>query len=610
MNFKNKFKKSIARTAAGLSAPFGSTFQVGSAINNLLKRRNQTPKNTYKSNVVSNVNQGATNPDRQSFLNNYTSLASKPTSGAPSPSATPSYNQGSPTILGGNQSSTSSWGNVSEPRTSYMNTMLGKSNQSVQPKSEYMQFLKSMFDPEAARTAMENVNSLNEQIRKEQLRAKEEQDFLNKNEAGMLERGQQYEMSQAAQRSGDALTGLVGARDQSQDILNQMLEAGATYEEALQAQQEADNELLSVTEAEKLGVPYGTTVSQARGMSITPGMSAGGSSGSAETWAKAIQAGQADLNNAPQELRGSILAAMQGMPQSTSPAQSRALQQANVARNTLKDVFDNPALRSGALNRALGRVKPGSKTIDLRESAKTLQALIAFEELKKMRDASPTGGALGQVSERELSYLESLGGSINLFQSDEQLIKNLERIQESFDTLYLVNAPDGTQSTIGGVLFEKFGDELITEAQDGTIYRMRSDGLLEPVPASFSGVGGDTNQATNIANAIMKVESGGRQVSGASGEFGAFQFMPETWKIVSRQMTGQVLPQTPENEYRVAVAKVQDLLNKGYNAEQIALVWNTSLGGAEKPFVRRGVNSKGVAYDSGAYARKVLSALG
>lgn len=608
MNFKNKFKKSIARTAAGLSAPFGSTFQVGSAINNLLKRRNQTPKNTYKSNVVSNVNQGATNPDRQSFLNNYTSLASKPTSGAPSPSATPSYNQGSPTILGGNQSSTSSWGNVSEPRTSYMNTMLGKSNQSVQPKSEYMQFLKSMFDPEAARTAMENVNSLNEQIRKEQLRAKEEQDFLNRNEAGMLERGQQYEMSQAAQRSGDALTGLVGARDQSQDVLDQMLEAGATYEEALQAQQEADNELLSVTEAEKLGVPYGTTVSQARGMSITPGMSAGGSSGSAETWAKAIQAGQADLNNAPQELRGSILAAMQGMPQSTSPAQSRALQQANVALNSLNQIFNNPALNAGALGRGIGTVIPGSSSRDLRESVKTVQSLIGFDELQKMRDASPTGGALGQVSEREIDFLQSLAGSMNLAQSDEQLQQNLKNIRTSFEILQLVNLPDRSEREIDGVPFTKSGDQLITQDAQGNYYQMLPN--RELVPASFSGVGGDTNQATNIANAIMKVESGGRQVSGASGEFGAFQFMPETWKIVSRQMTGQVLPQTPENEYRVAVAKVQDLLNKGYNAEQIALVWNTSLGGAEKPFVRKGVNSKGVAYDSGAYARKVLSALG
>lgn len=608
MNFKNKFKKSIARTAAGLSAPFGGTFQVGSAINNLLKRRNQTPKNTYKSNVVSNVNQGATNPDRQSFLNNYTSLASKPTSGAPSPSATPSYNQGSPTILGGNQSSISSWGNVSEPRTSYMNTMLGKSSQSIQPKSEYMQFLKSMFDPEAARTAMENVNSLNEQIRKEQLRAKEEQDFLNRNEAGMLERGQQYEMSQAAQRSGDALTGLVGARDQSQDILNQMLEAGATYEEALQAQQEADNELLSVTEAEKLGVPYGTTVSQARGMSITPGMSAGGSGGSAETWAKAIQAGQADLNNAPQELRGSILAAMQGMPQSTSPAQSRALQQANVALSSLNQIFNNPALNAGALGRGIGTVIPGSSSRDLRESVKTVQSLIGFDELQKMRDASPTGGALGQVSEREIDFLQSLAGSMNLAQSDEQLQQNLKNIRTSFEILQLVNLPDGSEREIEGVPFMKFGDQLITQDAQGNYYQMLPN--RELVPASFSGVGGDTNQATSIANAIMKVESGGRQVSGASGEFGAFQFMPETWKIVSRQMTGQVLPQTPENEYRVAVAKVQDLLNKGYNAEQIALVWNTSLGGAEKPFVRKGVNNKGVAYDSGAYARKVLSALG
>ena len=38
-----------------------------------------------------------------------------------------------------------------------------------------------------------------------------------------------------------------------------------------------------------------------------------------------------------------------------------------------------------------------------------------------MRDASPTGGALGQVSERELGYLQSVLGSLEQSQTADEL---------------------------------------------------------------------------------------------------------------------------------------------------------------------------------------------
>lgn len=111
------------------------------------------------------------------------------------------------------------------------------------------------------------------------------------------------------------------------------------------------------------------------------------------------------------------------------------------------------------------------------------------------------------------------------------------------------------------------------------------------------------NPAEKTAYAIMLTETGGRQVTGASGETGAFQFMPQTWQGLSKKMYGEVLPQTMENEWRLAVDKITELLKK-YSPREAALVWNTSLGGSEKPMVKKGVNSKGVKYDSGAYADK------
>lgn len=115
-------------------------------------------------------------------------------------------------------------------------------------------------------------------------------------------------------------------------------------------------------------------------------------------------------------------------------------------------------------------------------------------------------------------------------------------------------------------------------------------------------------RAKTLARAISQVESGGKQVRGASGEFGSFQFMPATWASVSKQVAGKVLQQTPANEQMVAEKKIQQLLDRGFDERQVALIWNTSLGGAETPREISGVNKFGVKYDSGAYANKVQRA--
>ena len=47
-----------------------------------------------------------------------------------------------------------------------------------------------------------------------------------------------------------------------------------------------------------------------------------------------------------------------------------------------------------------------------------------------MRDNSPTGGALGQVSEWELVLLQSVLGSLEQAQTKEQFVYNLDRLQK------------------------------------------------------------------------------------------------------------------------------------------------------------------------------------
>lgn len=72
---------------------------------------------------------------------------------------------------------------------------------------------------------------------------------------------------------------------------------------------------------------------------------------------------------------------------------------------------------------------PGTPAADLANTLSTVQANIGFGELQRMRDASPTGGALGQVSERELALLNSVLGAISQSQSPQQLEANLRRLK-------------------------------------------------------------------------------------------------------------------------------------------------------------------------------------
>ena len=60
----------------------------------------------------------------------------------------------------------------------------------------------------------------------------------------------------------------------------------------------------------------------------------------------------------------------------------------------------------------------------------TIKANIGFNELQEMRNASKTGGALGSVAVQELTALQSVLGSLDVGQSNEQLKANLQKIKD------------------------------------------------------------------------------------------------------------------------------------------------------------------------------------
>jgi hypothetical protein len=75
---------------------------------------------------------------------------------------------------------------------------------------------------------------------------------------------------------------------------------------------------------------------------------------------------------------------------------------------------------------------PGTDAKTLSGLFDTIKASIGFYELSKMRQQSPTGGALGNVTEKELAYLQALAGSLDQSQSAETLTDNLNRLWNAY----------------------------------------------------------------------------------------------------------------------------------------------------------------------------------
>lgn len=116
-------------------------------------------------------------------------------------------------------------------------------------------------------------------------------------------------------------------------------------------------------------------------------------------------------------------------------------------------------------------------------------------------------------------------------------------------------------------------------------------------------------QAVALAKAIRQTESGGNfTVKGKSGEYGAYQFMPDTWKAYSKEagVNANLDQATPEQQNQVAYTKIKQWKDQGYNPGQIASMWNAGPGRPDAYLTgHKGTNDKGVAFDTQSYATRV-----
>jgi hypothetical protein len=107
----------------------------------------------------------------------------------------------------------------------------------------------------------------------------------------------------------------------------------------------------------------------------------------------------------------------------------------NHATKVIGDVQEATGLVRGMTTGLIGKGQsfvPGTDAFNLNQRLLTIKANLGFDRLQQMRDASPTGGALGQVAVQELNALQATVGSLEIGQDRKELQKNLDKIQHHY----------------------------------------------------------------------------------------------------------------------------------------------------------------------------------
>lgn len=126
-----------------------------------------------------------------------------------------------------------------------------------------------------------------------------------------------------------------------------------------------------------------------------------------------------------------------------------------------------------AVGQAMFSWVPYSEEQSVDNAVDTLKANVAFDRLQKMRDNSKTGGALGQVSEKELRLLEANLASLD--PTSREFKNNLETVRRTYERIIdIEQGPEGGSLNYvtgsGGVLYWVDPEtELVYDYATGTL---------------------------------------------------------------------------------------------------------------------------------------------
>ena len=93
-----------------------------------------------------------------------------------------------------------------------------------------------------------------------------------------------------------------------------------------------------------------------------------------------------------------------------------------------------PGMVAGTFGNLMTNV-PGSQATDVAKRLDVVKANIAFDRLQAMRKASPTGGALGSVSDKDMKLLQSSLGSLDQAQTPQQFLEAMRNVRTHYSNV-------------------------------------------------------------------------------------------------------------------------------------------------------------------------------
>jgi hypothetical protein len=326
-------------------------------------------------------------------------------------------------------------------------------------RQQYLDLLSGIYSDDELKSARKRLDSLGKQSADTQLEQRAQDDYIRENKAGALARGVNAQIAENDRTSAKTLADLSIAAAPFQSILSGGLD---------NAKAAADFEASSAKDAQTANAPFTLGQNETRyAYNAKTGQyeqvgSNGATTGTAtdpqiQAWAKYVQANPAQIGSVPSDIRNQVVAALQGQQTNTvAPVVQQQLQKAAQMLGTDGNpgLIDKVIAGLGPFTTGVGGKLasqiPGSDAYNLQQTVKTIQANLGFEQLQALRDASPTGGALGQVSERELEFLQSAVANLDIAQSKEQLTQNLQAVKQHYQTIVDLINQNASQSGGGG----------------------------------------------------------------------------------------------------------------------------------------------------------------
>lgn len=108
---------------------------------------------------------------------------------------------------------------------------------------------------------------------------------------------------------------------------------------------------------------------------------------------------------------------------------NNTLEKKEIVDNLIDEVLPKVNLATAGFASLLD-VIPGTPQADLAAQIQTIISNLGIDELQAMREASPTGGALGAISDKESEILQTTIANLRNSQSPTQLKRNLQHLKK------------------------------------------------------------------------------------------------------------------------------------------------------------------------------------